>query len=276
MQDWKQGQVFSDEHSLRYLRSGGNRPTLVMVHGFTDHALYFTRVADALAKRWDVIAYDARGHGQSDRSRDLFDDATRVRDLVEVIDQLELDRPALLGHSMGAATIAQTIAAFPQLSRGAILEDPAWWEPTDEEIVAGHEARIQRLKNWRDWVAAIHSKSKEEALAQRRIDEPTWAELDLDVNLEGRRTFQLDLFDHFPLPRAPWRSVVSDIGCPTLLMIGDDIGRGRIISRETADEAQTLNPLITVAEIAGAGHHLKYDAFDAFMRAVSAFLEPLQ
>ncbi len=276
MQDWAEGRVISDGHSLRYLRSGGDLPPLVLVHGFTDHALYFTRVGDRLADRWDVIAYDARGHGQSDRSRNAFDDATRVRDLLSVVNELSLDRPALLGHSMGAATIAQAIAENHGLSRGAVLEDPAWWEPTDEELAVGHEARTLRLATWRNWVAAIHSGSREDALAQRRIDEPTWSELDRDVNLEGRRTFQLDLFDHFPLPRAPWRSIVSRISCPTLLMIGQDISRGRIISRETAEEAQALNHLVEHVEIPGAGHHLKYDAFDVFMVAVDKFLDRLR
>ena len=97
---------------------GGDLPPLVLVHGFTDHALYFTRVAEALAGSWDVVAYDARGHGASDRVTGRFGDATRVADLVAVVRELGLDRPALLGHSMGGATVGQAIAQYPRVEPG--------------------------------------------------------------------------------------------------------------------------------------------------------------
>jgi pimeloyl-ACP methyl ester carboxylesterase len=82
MRAWHQGVIETDRARLRYFRSGGELPSVVLVHGFTDSALYFTRVAEALATDYDVVAYDARGHGISTRlseSGGVFDDDIRVR-----------------------------------------------------------------------------------------------------------------------------------------------------------------------------------------------------
>ncbi len=278
MKDWQQGQVHSggsdgsDSASLRYFRSGGDRPPLVLVHGFTDHTLYYTRVADALAADWDVIAYDARGHGASSRVKNRFDDETRVADLVAVITDLGLDRPALMGHSMGGATVAQAIAQNPRLSRAAVLEDPAWSERTDEEIAAQRELRAKYFGDWRLWVADMQNMPREQALAQRTADEPTWSPVDVEVSLDGRLQFQLDLFDHFPSDRSPWRPLVPRFGCPTLLMLGGEPSRGAIVSQADAEEAVRLNPLVAWARIPGAGHHVKYDRYDEFIDEVSTFL----
>ena len=276
MREWDQGRCATgDNASLRWFRSGGDGPPLLLVHGFTDNALYFSRAAEMLANDWDVVAYDARGHGGSDRATDTFDDALRVSDLLAVVDALGLERPAMMGHSMGASTIALAVAATPGIARAVVLEDPAWWEtpiPATDEDAAQQEA-IRRSGNtaWRDWVAWMQQAPHDEALAARRSDSPLWSEDDIALSLDSRMEVQLDLFEHFPSVRAPWRTVVPLIDCPTLLVLGDNAA-GAIITPELATEASTSNPLIISAHIGGAGHAIRYDQFEPFMGAVVAFL----
>jgi N-formylmaleamate deformylase len=275
MHTWHQGSIEQGPVRLRYVRSGGELPPLVLVHGFTDSALYFTRLAEMLALRWDVVAYDARGHGLSTRLKEsggTFDDETRVNDLVQVIEQLELARPVLIGHSMGAATIGLAIAAHPTISRAAVLEDPAWWEPTDAQISADEDARSARIDAWRTWVTAIQEMSWEDALALRRGEEPQWSPIDLETSLQARRQFDLDLFRPFLPLRSEWRSVVKRLTIPTLLMIGTEISRGRIITTELAEEAADLSSMLSWVAIEGAGHHLRYDRFDDYSARVNQFL----
>jgi N-formylmaleamate deformylase len=288
MNNWQKRTVNVNAASLTYYRSGGALPPIVLVHGFTDNAEYFSRVAATLSDSYDVIAYDARGHGTSDRCTAAFDDDLRVNDLVGVIRNVPttidgdesiigLDRPFLLGHSMGGSTIAQTVARHPTISRGAVLEDPAWWEPSDsmsfDERAAALTARRARLDDWQRWVAMIQAMPRDEALALRRTDEPLWAPIDIETSLEGRRAFQLDLFTYFPPERSAWREIVSALHCPTLLLTGDNTSRGRVVSEADATEAAASNPVVDWQVIAGAGHHLKYDQFDSFISAVKRFLE---
>ncbi len=276
MRDWDQGRCRADDGTpLRWFRSGGGGSPLLLVHGFTDNALYFSRAAERLADDWDVVAYDARGHGASGRARDRFDDAIRVSDLRSVVSALGLDHPSMMGHSMGASTIALAVAANPGLARAVVLEDPAWWETpiptTDEEAEQQEATRRAGNTAWRDWVAWMQQAPREEALAARRSDSPLWSEDDIALSLDARMEVQLELFEHFPSIRAPWRTVVPLIDCPTLLALGDSAAGG-IITPELAAEASTLNSLIASAHIAGAGHGIRYDQFEPFMEVVMAFL----
>jgi N-formylmaleamate deformylase len=275
MKSWSHGRCQGAGVSLHYFRSGGDLPPLVLVHGFTDNARYFTRLAEALSAAWDVVAYDARGHGQSDRANGAFNDTLRVADLVAVVSQLELDRPAMLGHSMGAATIALAVAATPSLSRGIVLEDPAWWEippMKDEDVVALGKARLERNAKWRDDITEVQAMSREDGLAWRRKDGgANWSEQDVALSLDSRYDVELDLFTYYPQEEAPWKSSVAAWRCPSLLVLGDQ-SLGAIISAEQADEASALNANLQYVRIEGAGHAVRYDQFDRYIAAVRPFL----
>lgn len=276
MKNWAQGTVHPTEDvTLRYFRSGGEKPPLVLVHGFTDNALYFEELADLLAETWDVVAYDARGHGESSRITDRFDDDLRADDLQFVVNTLALDRPALLGHSMGAATIALAAARNPRLTRGVVLEDPAWWEPNEpsspEAATIQRNERITRNQAWRAWVAAVQTMPLKQALAERASESPKWSVENVERSTAARLQVQLELFDHFPPERSPWRSIVDQLLCPTLIVIGDH-ALGGIITAELASEMCSRNDRIEIAAIAEAGHAIRYDRFDAFSAATVDFL----
>lgn len=275
MQNWQQGEVACADASLHYYRSGGDLPPLVFVHGFTDHAMYFTRVAETLTQQWDVIAYDQRGHGRSSRAQGRFDTALLADDLAAVVEALALDRPALVGHSLGGAVITQALATGSAPSRGAVLEDPFWLELRDELAAQYLEARAQHVAGWRAWVAGLQRMPYTEALASRSADEPRWSRLDVETCLDGRLTFQLDLFDHFPTQTSPWRDPVTRFGVPVQLLTGSDRGRGAVVSRADALEATTLNSQLQWAEFEGAGHHIKYDSFNEYLTSVTTFLTAL-
>src|SRR5215217_8779916 len=71
---------------------------------------------------------DARGHGRSDAPEGGYGPAEQAEDLAGVIAGLELNRPVVLGHSMGAATALVLAGAHPDLPGAILLEDPpAWW-----------------------------------------------------------------------------------------------------------------------------------------------------
>jgi N-formylmaleamate deformylase len=279
MKDWAQDRCTINGVSLRYFRSGGSSlPPLVLVHGFTDTALYYSRLAEALATTWDVIAYDCRGHGESDRANGMFTDQVRVDDLLGLVTHLGLDRPAMIGHSMGAATIALAVSQHAGLSRGIVLEDPAWWElpeaMSEQEVAAAHETRNVRNKAWHDSMVAVQAMTREEGLAWRRADSPQWSDRDIALSLDSRLQVELDLFTYFPTFESPWQNVVVSLDCPALLVIGET-ERGGIISVDAAKQAEASNTKLSWKQVEGAGHSIRYDRFDAFIAATNEFLEPL-
>jgi N-formylmaleamate deformylase len=277
MQSWFQDDLAVNGMRLRYFRSGGVKPALVLVHGYTDNALYWQRTAEVLALDWDVVAYDARGHGQSQRAEGKFGNAERVGDLVGVISELGLQRPALVGHSMGAATVALAAAQHPGLARCIVLEDPAWFEPpageTADETAQRLAGRENMLRDWRAYLGAIQSASREAGLERVKAYAPNWSPVDQALSLEARRQFEIELFQFYPMVEAPWRQVVARINCPILLLLGTDRERSAIITVEQAQEAERLWQQGQWTVIEGAGHSIRYDRFDAYLAAVQGFLQ---
>ena len=65
--NWLQGDVELGDMSMHYVRTGGDKPALVLAHGFSDNGMCWLPVAQALSTDYNVFLPDARGHGQSSR-----------------------------------------------------------------------------------------------------------------------------------------------------------------------------------------------------------------
>lgn len=75
-------------------------------------------------------------------------------------------------------------------------------------------------------------------------------------------------------PVRPWRDDVRRIAVPALLMTAD-VARGAIVTPEAAAEAQQLNPLVRVTNVADSGHDIYRDNLAEFVAALKAFLGTL-
>ena len=104
MSNWQSGFVEANGIRVHYNRTGGDLPKLVLAHGVTDDGLCWTPLARKLESEFDIIMVDARAHGESEAPADGYEPVTLAADLAAVITELGLDRPAVLGHSMGAIT----------------------------------------------------------------------------------------------------------------------------------------------------------------------------
>src|SRR5215212_2114970 len=112
---WYSDKIATNGIQLHYTRTGGAKPAVVLAHGFSDDGLCWTPVAEVLAADYDVIMIDARGHGLSDAPAQGYGPAEHSADLAGAIMALGLGRPAVLGHSMGAATALALAGTHPDL-----------------------------------------------------------------------------------------------------------------------------------------------------------------
>lgn len=139
--------VESDGIRLRgwlFRASGPPKGLIVYLHGSGDNR----RGGGALAERfgpkgWDVLAYDARGHGESGGEFCTYG-VQEKRDLLRALDAVGSPRVVLFGSSLGAAVALQAapldprirgvIAEAPFSSLEAVVRDRAPWFATKREV----------------------------------------------------------------------------------------------------------------------------------------------
>ncbi|MEU7874466.1 alpha/beta hydrolase [Dactylosporangium sp. NPDC049140] len=121
---------------MYYETHGSGRP-LILLHGGLGSGEMFGPVIPALAERHQVIAVDLQGHGRTadvDRPLDL---GSMAADIAALIEHLGLDRPAVVGYSLGGGVALRTAADHPGLvSRLVAVSAHAWTEAVYEEMRA--------------------------------------------------------------------------------------------------------------------------------------------
>ena len=111
---------------LHYWRTGGNKPPVMA----TDRRRRpGCQSRTGLQDQFDIVMFDARGHGLSDPPTPADPPDVQVEDLAGLIKELKLVRPVLMGHSMGSSSVARFAAKYPDVPRAVILEDPGLVRP---------------------------------------------------------------------------------------------------------------------------------------------------
>jgi len=283
----------SDGLSLHLLDWGGDGEPLVLLHGFGHGARIWEPFAADLRARYRVLAYDARGHGESDRDpRARYMHVEFTRDLTALADSLGLERLGLVGHSMGGYTAIRFAAAEPlRIARLVLIETPADITPpaASEARRADPDARgadpdpsFESSAQYAALLARRHPGAPREwleALARhwlrRRADGRFELKLDREALKprihEGPRTGQ-------PLDRAAWAleesaylwECLRKIPAPTLVVRG---GRSPVFRAEVQERmVREALALGHAALVEGAGHVVMLDAPDALRRELDRFL----
>jgi len=269
---WQDASISVGELNVHYTRTGGDKPPLVLAHGFSDSGMCWLRIAQALAADYDVILPDARGHGLSSRIQP-GQQVTLPDDLAGFIQALKLDKPIVGGHSMGASTTASMAARYPGLALALILEDPAWFEePAESQEKQQPPAQPDP---WMQFLAIASTMKLEDIIAKCRKDSPTWDEVELPAWAESKQQFDINFIaSRQEIVRPNWKDVAREFKVPTLLITAE-VSKGAIVSPTIAEQALKINPLIQVATIAGAGHNIRREAFEDYMKAIRRFLKAL-
>lgn len=267
MAGWSEHDVRANGLSIHYLRTGGAHPPVLLLHGLTDDGACWSRLAAALAPAYDVVMPDARGHGRSEAPAPPYTTDDLAADALALIDALGIDRPVLVGHSMGALAAAVAAASAPGKLRGIVLEDPSFRSPEEWAAYAARDHQAERRE-----VLALGA---EGLIAQGRVANPTWSPDTLPHWARAKLLVRPEVFSWFATPKPAPFDLAPRIGVPTLLIAGDP-ERGAIVSAAVAARMCALNPLVQVAHIPKVGHCIRYEQPDRYAALVSAFLAELR
>lgn len=273
---WQAATIIANGIHVHFSRTGGQKPPLLLLHGFEEHGLCWLRVARALEHDYDVIMPDARGHGRSAAATSDFALDILAADHAALIQVLGLDRPAVLGRSMGAAVAVQLAATFPDRVRAVLLEDPPMRKMPvpDPDTNPGYAAWYQA---WLDQMQTLKTLPHAERLRAALELQPgadRWVEDDLVTWVEAHVQFDLDTITPAlanPSVFGGWQQAVGQITCPILLMTGNP-QRG---SASTVEGIQAVQAAWHAGEhvvFGNAGHLISREAFEPYMATVTHFL----
>lgn len=112
---------------LHFLEWGDpSAPPVLLLHGVNQTAHAWDLVSLHLADRYHVYALDQRGHGDSEWTRDLdYSRDAMAADAYEFIRQQGMERPIIIGHSMGGGVTLQVALRYPELARALVFVDIA-------------------------------------------------------------------------------------------------------------------------------------------------------
>lgn len=250
-----------------YYRSGGNKPPLVLLHGFTDDAACWLPITAALVETYDVIMPDVRGHGKSARIAGIgFSSESLAEDAAGLIQALDLKRPAVMGHSLGGFTALLLAATHPELVGCLLLEDPVLLPTLTPEKEADDRAG---LRTWAENLRRMQGESREALIAGERVRSPKWSDAELQPWADSKYQVDLAVFEEMRA-RPAWQPLMAKVQCPVLLIYGD---LGTIVNPESAAEAAALWETGEAVQIPNAGHCIRRDNLEDFMRAVLDFLQ---
>jgi pimeloyl-ACP methyl ester carboxylesterase len=112
-----------DSVALAYKQAGTGDPPMMLVHCWTCDHTFFGPQFDHFTRTRRVIAVDLRGHGESDKPRQAYTVAGFADDLVWVCRQLAVEKPVVVGHSMGGNVALELAAHYPDFAAAIVMID---------------------------------------------------------------------------------------------------------------------------------------------------------
>lgn len=249
-------------------------PLVILSHGGgqTRHAWKGTgqRLADA---GYFAVAYDARGHGDSDWAADgLYTQDAMVADLVALIDELGARRPVLVGASMGGGSSLVAIGEGYVDATALVLVDIA------PKIEPAGVAKIRQFMLQRpDGFESLEEVADAIASYQPHRQRPRQLDglaKNVRVGQDGRFYWHWDPASRRKDPDFEKRQVrlehsARGLSLPVLLVRG---GLSDLLSEEGAASFLDLCPAAEFVNVAGAAHMVAGDRNDIFATAVIDFL----
>lgn len=253
--------------NLHVYRTNTSKPPLLFAHGMSDNGLCFWPVAEQFAADFEIILYDSRNHGQSDAPETQTTLIDRAQDLAALINALGLEKPCLVGHSLGAVTVALLAGLHPHMPGCIVLEDPppfARLAAQDGPSKTFHEA-------WRELAAVNKEKSVEELVEMNRQESPAWPESERQPWALSKQQFSLNAFDERRIDPELGQKIMAQITCPVLILTAD-LDLNAIFPPQEADALAAEMPNVKHVNIPGAGHSIRREQPAAYTAAVRDFL----
>ena len=268
---------------ISYLFYGGDGPPLIFLHATGFLPWLWHPLARELADSYRIFAPYFCDHRDTDPENGGLDWITLAKDLCRFCETLHLEKPFLVGHSMGATVSMMANAADGLSAAGMVLIEPILLPPEFYKLQISVEQHplaskaIRRTNFWRD---------RNEAMTYLRSRSlfQGWDEETLELYLRHGLSEQDGGFRLTCSPRReaalfmggmqhdPW-PLLSRVSCPVLILEGEKSeSKGSV----DLDRVRTLIPDCAHHRVRGAGHLIPMEKPREVTRLIREFFRPLQ
>jgi pimeloyl-ACP methyl ester carboxylesterase len=263
---------------LHYLDGGaltGDRPPVLLLHGFGASTYSWRHTIPAIASRERVLALDFPGHGYSERVLTSTYSLRRTANLVAgFLDALDVDRAVVAGNSMGGAVALQLAISHPQRVARLVVVDAV----TDSADTRRPSAGLMRL---------LTAGPLGRAFIYYTFGNPTFARRGLELGYADPARLSDVSFNSYRAPlrvRGTAQALVAmttsppdddlatgipTITAPTLILWGDG---DRLIPLVQGERLRDLLPGSRLTVLPGCGHLPQEECPAVFNAALTTFL----
>lgn len=248
---------------LHYLHFAGPGPDVLIIPGIVSPAALWQHVGHWLAHRYNCYIMDVRGRGLSESGPHLdYGINACAQDVIAFISAAGLNRPILIGHSMGGRIALRTAALARELAGSIVLVDP----PT-----SGPGRRPYPVPKART-VALLRAAHRGEALqAMQQSTAAPWPEALQRLRAEWLCTCD-ERAVHVTYDDFHQEDMFADLARaqePIALLCA---GEGGVVADADITEMQKLRPDLAATRVPGVGHQMQAENFEAFKHALDGIL----
>jgi pimeloyl-ACP methyl ester carboxylesterase len=245
-------------------------PPAVLLHGGNQSSHSWDLVSLHLADRYHVFALDQRGHGDTEWSRELdYTMGAMSADALAFIADQGLDRPIIIGHSMGGLVTLTTALQAPDLARALVLVDVGpELSPEGTKVVGdfvAHNIEFDDLEVFLDNVVRYDRFRSREHIART-------VKYNLLLRADGKYVSKVD---HRRLAGSRSDLALDDveaIPCPVLLVRGGD---SEVLLADAAERFVAALPNGQMVTVPNVGHNVHGGNTPGFLDAIGPFLASL-
>jgi pimeloyl-ACP methyl ester carboxylesterase len=257
-------------HYLEWNRAAPR--TIVLLHGNSANAHWWEWFAESMPSSYHVLALDHRGHGDSGWvSPPAYQPRDYASDVARFIEGKKLDRPFVVGHSMGGIVTLAFAANHPELTRATAAIDIA------VKSSHGRDRYLRRLKSLPTVVypdlatakARFRLMPDEGGIPHDRIAKI--AEMSLS-KVEGGYSLKFDRESFFGSDGIPVMDTIRGLRVPTLLVRAE---RSRIMTADASEAAASSNQNVKLVTIPNAHHHVLLEKPDELAHVIAGFLDTI-
>ncbi len=254
---------------LFFRKEGTFGTPIVILHGIFGSSDNWLGIGKILAQNHVVYMVDQRNHGQSPHD-DAFDYEVMANDLKELIDAEKIEKPILIGHSMGGKTVMQFSMMYPEFFSKMIVVDiaPKFYPVHHHMILQGLASiDLPTLKS-RTEANEILKKFEENEGVRQFLLKNLWRNPAIDSAFDFRInlrviTQKIDLVGHELMYEKP-------VNQPVLFIRGEN---SNYILPEDERKIGELYPNYEIQTISNAGHWVQAEQPVSFVEMASLFIE---